>query len=145
MGDCSNAAIMGSTHGGPPSPLQAMTGDSIEEFHMDSDGEARIDHPTPRRHGTGTLAAQAMMTILPQQAVLWHEPPLREERILMMDYAHVQAWGKGEALPTSHEGSLAMAATTKALSASPPPTINGVDRLYHQLVEIHAIATAQLA
>jgi hypothetical protein len=33
----------------------------------------------------------------------------------------------------------------KALSTSPPPTADRVDKLYHQLVEIHAIATAQLA
>jgi hypothetical protein len=33
----------------------------------------------------------------------------------------------------------------KALSASPPPTANGLDKLYHHLTEIHAIAVAQLA
>jgi hypothetical protein len=33
----------------------------------------------------------------------------------------------------------------KALNTSPPPTIDGVDKLYHQLAEIHTIATAQLA
>jgi hypothetical protein len=27
----------------------------------------------------------------------------------------------------------------------PPPSIDWVDRLYHQLAEIHAITTAQLA
>jgi hypothetical protein len=36
--DSSDAAIMGSTHSGPPSPLSAMTGYSTEEFHMASDG-----------------------------------------------------------------------------------------------------------
>jgi hypothetical protein len=30
-------------------------------------------------------------------------------------------------------------------SASPPLTTDGVDRMYHQLVEIHAIAATQLA
>jgi hypothetical protein len=30
----------------------------------------------------------------------------------------------------------------KALSASPSPTADGMDKLYHQLVEIHAIAAA---
>jgi hypothetical protein len=36
--DSSDAAIMGSTRSGPPSPLSAMTGYSTEEFHMASDG-----------------------------------------------------------------------------------------------------------
>jgi hypothetical protein len=36
-------------------------------------------------------------------------------------------------------------AVTKALNASPPPTANGVDKLYHQLKEIHIIAAMQLA
>jgi hypothetical protein len=33
----------------------------------------------------------------------------------------------------------------KALNASPPPTADGVDKLYRQLAEIHTIAIAQLA
>jgi hypothetical protein len=33
------------------------------------------------------------------------------------------------------------AAVAKSLSASTPFTTNGVDKMYHQLVEIHAIAT----
>jgi hypothetical protein len=36
----------------------------------------------------------------------------------------------------------AEAAVAKAPSASPPPTSDGVDKLYHQLVEIYAIAAA---
>jgi hypothetical protein len=60
----------------------------------------------------------------------------------MMDYAPVQAWGKGDAPTTSREGGQLAA---KSLNASQPPTIVGVDKLYHQLVEIHAIAAAQLA
>jgi hypothetical protein len=40
---------------------------------------------------------------------------------------------------------LAEATVTKALSISPPPTTNGVDKLYHQLAEIHAIFASQLA
>jgi hypothetical protein len=47
MGDGSGATVMGSTHGGTPSPLWAMAGDSIEEFHTASDGEGRIDLPSP--------------------------------------------------------------------------------------------------
>jgi hypothetical protein len=60
----------------------------------------------------------------------------------MIDYAPIQAWGKGEAPTASREGGQAAA---KALNASHPPTIDGVDKLYHQLAEIHAIADAQLA
>jgi hypothetical protein len=33
----------------------------------------------------------------------------------------------------------------KTLSALPPATVDGVDRMYHQLTEIHAIAPTQLA
>jgi hypothetical protein len=33
----------------------------------------------------------------------------------------------------------------KAPSASPPPTTNGVDKLYRQLVKIYATVAAQLA
>jgi hypothetical protein len=55
----SGAAIMGSTHGGTPSPLWAMTGDSVEEFHTALDGEGRIDLPSPRRHDMGASTAPA--------------------------------------------------------------------------------------
>jgi hypothetical protein len=79
MGDGSGVAVMGSTRSGTLSLLWAMIGDSIEEFHMASDGEGRIDLPSPRRHSTGasitptttipwletTPTTQAMMTILP--------------------------------------------------------------------------------
>jgi hypothetical protein len=34
---------------------------------------------------------------------------------------------------------------TKPLSASPPVTANGVDKMYGQLMEIHTITVAQLA
>jgi hypothetical protein len=47
MGDSSSAAVMGSTRVGPSSPLRAMTGDSVLEFHMALDGEGRIDLPSP--------------------------------------------------------------------------------------------------
>jgi hypothetical protein len=101
MGNGSDATNMGSTHGRPSSSLWAMTGDSTKEFHTASDGEGRIDLPSPRRHDTGgfnhptttilwletTPTAQSMTTILPCQAAPWYEPPLGEERILMMDYA----------------------------------------------------------
>jgi hypothetical protein len=39
---------------------------------------------------------------------------------------------------------LAEAVMTKALSVSPPPTADGLDKMYHQLAEIHAITITQL-
>jgi hypothetical protein len=51
--------------------------------------------------------------------------------------------GAREMLPPSAVGGGQEAA--KALNKSPLPTIDGVDKLYHQLAEIHAIAAAQLA
>jgi hypothetical protein len=39
LGDGSDAIVMGSTSGRPPSPLWATMGDSTEEFHMTLDGE----------------------------------------------------------------------------------------------------------
>jgi hypothetical protein len=46
-------------------------------------------------------------------------------------------------LPT--RGGQTEATVANPLSASPPLTVNGGDRMYHQLVEIHAIAATQLA
>jgi hypothetical protein len=58
MGDGSGVA-MGTTRGGTPSPLWAMIGDSIEKFHTASDGDGRIDLPSPRRHDTGASTTPA--------------------------------------------------------------------------------------
>jgi hypothetical protein len=63
----------------------------------------------------------------------------------MMEYASAQAQAKGVALTLSHEEG-----HTEATAARPPkapslPTTDGVDKIYHELVEIHAIATVQLA
>jgi hypothetical protein len=80
MGEGSDAIVIGSACSGPPSPLRAMMGDSVEEVQMASDGEGRIDFPSPRRHDTGdspalprtisrpksTPTTQATMTISPQ-------------------------------------------------------------------------------
>jgi hypothetical protein len=41
--DGSDAAIMGSTCNGPPSPPRAMIGDSTDKFHTASDGEKGTD------------------------------------------------------------------------------------------------------
>jgi hypothetical protein len=66
MGDSSDAIVMGSAHGGPPTSLRAMTGDSIEELHTTSNGEGRIDLPSPRRRGMGAPPA-------PTTTILWLE------------------------------------------------------------------------
>jgi hypothetical protein len=75
----------------------------------------------------------------------WHEPALEVERILMMDYAPARAQSKGVISTPSRGWGLAEAAVAKSLSASPSPITNVVDKLSHQLVEIHAIAATQLA
>jgi hypothetical protein len=70
---------------------------------------------------------------------------LEVERILMVHFTATQARAEGVALSTDLEGGQTKAATAKLLNAFPPPTIDGVDRFYCQLVEIHTIAAAQLA
>jgi hypothetical protein len=59
MGDGSDAIVMGSTRGGPTSPLRAMMGDSVAEFHMALDGEGRIDLLSTRMYGMGASLAPA--------------------------------------------------------------------------------------
>jgi hypothetical protein len=57
MQDGSGAIVMDSTCGGTPSLLWTMTGDSVEEIHIASDGEGRIDLPSPRKQGMGASTA----------------------------------------------------------------------------------------
>jgi hypothetical protein len=61
-----------------------------------------------------------------------------------MDFTSTQARDKEVAPPASHEGDQMEAVEAKPLSASPPLTTNRVDKMYHQLVEIHTIVTSQL-
>jgi hypothetical protein len=63
----------------------------------------------------------------------------------MVDYASTQAPTKGVAPSASRQGSKTKAAAVEAPNTSYPPTANGVDMLYHQLAEIHAIVAMQLA
>jgi hypothetical protein len=67
------------------------------------------------------------------------------EWILIVHFASTQAQAEEVAPGASHEGDLAEAAMARPLSASPMLTTEGVDKLYHQLAEIHAIVTVQLA
>jgi hypothetical protein len=74
---------------------------------------------------------------------LQHEPPPEVERILMMDCVPTRA-RSGVVSTPSHGWDQAEATAAMALCVSPPPIADGVDELYHQLVEIHAIAATQL-
>jgi hypothetical protein len=67
-----------------------------------------------------------------------HKAPIKE-RILMMDYATTQAQSEGVISTPCHRWDL-----VEAIHFSPPPTIDEMDRLYHQMVEIHAIGATQL-
>jgi hypothetical protein len=62
----------------------------------------------------------------------------------MVDFTSTQAHAKEVAPPASCKGGQDEA-TTKPLNASPPLTADGVDKMYHQLAEIHAIIAMQLA
>jgi hypothetical protein len=70
--------------------------------------------------------------------------PLVDERILVMDCATSQAQREGVGSTLRHLRGPAEATMAKAKSLSPPPTIDEVDRLYHQLGEIHTIGAMQL-
>jgi hypothetical protein len=61
-----------------------------------------------------------------------------------VDLATTRAQAKGAAPSTSHDGCQIMAAMATPLNVLPPPSTDGVDRLYHQLAEIHAIAIVRL-
>jgi hypothetical protein len=63
----------------------------------------------------------------------------------MMDYVPTRARSKGVVSTPSCGWGQVGAATAKALSISPPPITHGVDKLYRQLLQIHAITEAQLA
>jgi hypothetical protein len=60
-----------------------------------------------------------------------------------MDFTSTQAQDKEVAPPASREGDQTEAVAAKPLSASPPLTTDRVDKMYHQLVEIHTIVTTQ--
>jgi hypothetical protein len=63
----------------------------------------------------------------------------------MVDVTSTQAQVKGLALPVHQGEAQGEAIGAKSPSMPPPPTTDGLDRMYHQLVESHAIAAAQLA
>jgi hypothetical protein len=63
----------------------------------------------------------------------------------MVDFASTQAQAKEVAPSANREGDQTEAAAAKPPSTSPPLIINGVDKMYHQLAEVHAIVATQLA
>jgi hypothetical protein len=63
----------------------------------------------------------------------------------MVDFTSTQAQGKEAALTASLEGGQTEATAAMPLSASPLLTTDGVDKMYRQLADIHAIIAAQLA
>jgi hypothetical protein len=63
----------------------------------------------------------------------------------MFDFTSTQAQVEEVAPPASSEGGRAEATTAKSLSASPQLTADGLDKMYRQLAEIHAITATQLA
>jgi hypothetical protein len=63
----------------------------------------------------------------------------------MVDFTSTQAQAKETAPPASRDETQTMTVVTKSPSASPPLTMDRVDRMYHQLAKIHAIITMQLA
>jgi hypothetical protein len=65
--------------------------------------------------------------------------------MLMMVFISTQDWAKGMVPSTDHEGGQTEAVVAEPPKASPPPTVDGADRLYCSLAEIHAIAAMQLA
>jgi hypothetical protein len=55
----------------------------------------------------------------------------------MVDFTSTQAQAKKVAPPASREGGQMEATAAKPLSVSPSLTTDRVDKMYHQLAEIH--------
>jgi hypothetical protein len=62
----------------------------------------------------------------------------------MVDFTNTHAQAKEVVPPASREGGQTKATAAKPLSSSPPLTVDGVDKMYHQLLEIHIIVVVQL-
>jgi hypothetical protein len=63
---------------------------------------------------------------------------------MMVDCTTTQTWAKEVASSASREGGQTEATTAKPPSTSPLLTTDGLDKMYHQLAEIHAITAVQL-
>jgi hypothetical protein len=64
--------------------------------------------------------------------------------MLMVDLTATRARVKEAASSANRKASQTKTTAATPLNALPPPSVDGMDMLYHQLVEIHTIATAQL-
>jgi hypothetical protein len=69
---------------------------------------------------------------------------LKVESILTVDLTTTRAQAKGVAPSASCEGGQTESVVAMPISMLPPPSTDGVDRLYRQQAEIHAITVAQL-
>jgi hypothetical protein len=122
-----------------------------EQHHTHHEGQptqARALHltaePRPasrRSHLTGKQTATAVQL----DAQLRCDPVLKTERILMVDFIPTQAKAKELAPPVRRGETQAEATVAKSLSTPPPLTVDGVDMMYCQLAEIHAITATHLA
>jgi hypothetical protein len=90
-----------------------------------------IPHSTTHNKARGSAMVKQAATAAEPHVSPWHEPTLEAERILMVDFASNQARAKKVAPSASREGDQIVA--------------DGVDKMYHQLAEIHIITTMQLA
>jgi hypothetical protein len=91
------------------------------------------------------LAGKQTATAVQPDAPRRREPALEMGRILMVDSTSTQAHAKELAPPVCRGETQARAVGAKSLSTPPPLTTDEVDRMYRQLVEIHAIGATQLA
>jgi hypothetical protein len=58
----------------------------------------------------------------------------------MLDFTSTQALAKELVSPVCQREAQAEVAEANSTSISPPLTVDGLDRMYHQLAKIHAIA-----
>jgi hypothetical protein len=115
--------------------------------HGGQQAKARAQHPTTEQEAVprqSKLADKQAATMVQPHAPPRHEPMLEMERILMVDFTSTQAQAKEEAPPASREEGQVEVTAAKPMSAAPPLTTDGVNNMYHQLAEIHAIVVAQL-
>jgi hypothetical protein len=63
---------------------------------------------------------------------------------MMVDCTTTQTWAKEVAPSASREGGQTEATVANPPSTSPLLTTDGLDKMYHQLAEIHAITAVQL-
>jgi hypothetical protein len=85
------------------------------------------------------LARGQLATTTQPPKPLRHEPSLRWERILIMDFVSTLACAKGVAPTASREEGRTVVAMARPSKASPPLTADGVARMYRQLAEIHTV------